>query len=395
MKIVVGVSSGIAIYKAIDLVSRLRKEKHELIVVMTPDATRLVSPAVFSAVGGCPVYHKWLRVENGWIPHTEISRTTDVLLIAPATANTISKIANGLADNLLTLIALSFDKKAKIVVPTMNCRMYENPVFQENLDKLREHGWFIVEPEEGHLACGEVGKGRYPDNEKIVEAVYLLTTPKKLTGKRVLVTAGPTRERIDVVRFVTNASSGRMGYALATVAKRMGAEVSLISGPTCLKPPYFIDEFVTVESSEEMYNEVMKRYKDFDVVIMNAAVGDYRPEEFYEGKLKKTEEDLILHLKRTKDILKELGEKKTHQILVGFAAEVENFESNAMKKLKEKNLDLIVVNDARKAFASKTVEAFIYGKKGFIKKVDESDKVGVAADILDVVAELFASGSYS
>jgi len=394
VKIILGVSSGIAIYKAVDLASKLRKEGHELYVVMTPDATRMISPVVFSAVGNCSVYHDWMDVRNGWIPHTDLSRTADVLVVAPATANTISKIANGIADNLLTLVALAFDKDAKILVPTMNYRMYSNKLFQENLEKLKNNGWFVVEPEEGHLACGEVGKGRYPENEKIVEAVHLLTFPKKLAGKKVLITAGPTRERIDAVRFITNASSGKMGYALATVAKRMGARVSLVSGPTSLKPPYYVDEFVKVESAEEMYEEVMKRFEDTDIVIMNAAVGDYRPKKVFEGKLKKTENDLVLHLERTKDILKELGQRKSNQILVGFAAEVENFEENAVKKLREKNLDLLVLNDARKAFSSDRVEVYIYGRDGFIKRIDEDDKIRVACIILDVVSNL-AGGSPS
>ncbi|MCD6551015.1 bifunctional phosphopantothenoylcysteine decarboxylase/phosphopantothenate--cysteine ligase CoaBC [Thermotoga sp.] len=394
MKIVLGVSSGIAIYKAVDLVSRLRKENHKLCVVMTPDATKLVSPVVFSSVGNCPVYSDWMDVKDGWIPHTELSRTADMLLIAPATANTISKIANGIADNLLTLVAMGFSKKAKILVPTMNHRMYVNPIFQENLEKLKKLGWFVVEPEEGYLACGEIGKGRYPENEKIVEAVYLLTTPKKLAGKRVLITAGPTRERIDTVRFITNASSGKMGYALATVAKRMGATVCLVSGPTYLRPPYFVDEFVSVESSEEMFNEVMKRYDEVDIVIMNAAVGDYRPKETFSGKLKKTEKELILHLERTKDILEELGHRKKHQFLVGFAAEIGNFEENALKKLRKKNLDLIILNDARKAFSSERVEVFIYAQEGLVKRIDEDDKIRVAGGILDVISNIAGGSSY-
>ncbi|PLV55535.1 bifunctional phosphopantothenoylcysteine decarboxylase/phosphopantothenate--cysteine ligase CoaBC [Thermotoga sp. SG1] len=393
MKILVGVSSGIAIYKAVDLVSKLRKENHELCVVMTPDAARMISPVVFSSVGNCPVYIDHMEVKNGWIPHTELSREADVFVVAPATANTISKIANGIADNLLTLVAMGFNKKAKILVPTMNHRMYMNPVLQENLEKLKKLGWFVVEPEEGHLACGETGRGRYPENEKIVEAIYLLTTPKKLLGKRVLITAGPTRERIDDVRFITNASSGKMGYALATVAKRMGATVYLVSGPTHLKPPYFVDEFVSVESSEEMFNEVMKRYDDVDIVIMNAAVGDYKPKETFSGKLKKTEKELTLHLERTRDILEELGKRKKHQFLVGFAAEVEDFEKNSLEKLKRKNLDLIVLNDARKAFSSERVEVFIYNREGLIKRIDEDEKTRVAGGILDVVSDIVSGSS--
>ncbi len=385
MNVLLCVSSGIAIYKTVDLASRLRKMGHDLKVVMTPKAAELVSPSVFSAVGGCPVYVDEEDVKDGWIAHTEISRWADVLVVAPATANTIAKIAHGFADNILTLTVLAYNKKEKILVPTMNARMYENPIFLENLEKLKNAGWFVVEPEEGHLACGEVGKGRYPDNEKIVEAIHVLTTPKKLFGKKVLVTAGPTRERIDDVRFITNASSGKMGYALATVAKRMGARVCLISGPTHLAPPHFVDEFVRVESADEMYQEVMKRFEDVDLVIMNAAVGDYKPKERFQGKLKKDSPELTLHLVRTRDILRELGERKTKQVLVGFAAEVENFEENARKKILEKNLDFIVVNDARKTLGSETAEVWVFGREGLLERIEEGDKISVAHRVLDLV----------
>ncbi len=276
MKILLGVTGCIAIYKVAGLASSLRKSGNELVVVMTRSAEKLVSKDLFSAVGGCPVYtdDSAFDIKNGWIPHTELSRWPDVLVVAPATANTIAKLANGIADNLLTMICLAYSGKSKLIVPAMNVRMYENPVTQRNLQVLRELGWWVLEPSEGHLACGEFGKGRYPENEIVEEAIRILVTEKKLKGMKLLVTAGPTWEPIDPVRVISNRSSGKMGYELARVAVRMGATVTLISGPSCLNPPYFVNEFIKIESSEEMYREVMSRFDSVDAVIMAAAVAD-------------------------------------------------------------------------------------------------------------------------
>ena len=388
MRILLGVSSGIAIYKAVDLVSRLRKKGYELKIVMTPNATKLLSPVVFSSVGNCPVFIDPFEVKDGWIPHTELSRWADVLVIAPATADTIAKIATGRADNLLTLVALAFNRASKVIVPTMNDRMYGNPITQRNLITLKDNGWLVLEPEEGFLACGDWGKGRYPDNEVIEEAIHMVTWEKPLKGYKILVTAGPTREHLDPVRFISNVSSGKMGYALAKVAKRLGGHVCLISGPVSLSPPPFLDEFVKVISAEEMKREVLKRYENMDVIVMNAAVADYRPSTYSKSKIKKDMESFSLSLVRNPDILKELGKKKDNKVLVGFSAETENFEENAWEKLKEKNLDVVVVNDVRRTAGSDTAEVVILTKEGDKKRVGPYDKEVIAFHVFDTVVNI-------
>jgi len=393
LNILLGVSSGIAIYKAVDLLSRLRKKGYELKVIMTPNATKLISPSVFSSVGNCPVFVDPFDVKDGWIPHTELSKWADVLVIAPATAETISKIVMGRADNLLTLTTLAFNKHAKIIVPTMNDRMYRNPVTQRNISMLRDNNWFVLEPEEGFLACGDWGKGRYPDNNVIMEAIHLVTWKKTLQGYKILVTAGPTREYIDPVRFISNASSGKMGYALAKIAKRLGGEVHLISGPVSISPPPFLDEFVKVVSAEEMKREVLKRYENMDVIIMNSAVADYKPSAYSERKIKKDSEKFSLVFEKNPDILKELGKRKEKRILVGFSAETENFEENGWKKLKEKNLDVVVVNDVRKTVEKDSAEVIIITKGGIKKRVGPYDKEVIALHVLDTVVDILSRSS--
>lgn len=369
MHVLLGVSSGIAIYKAVDLVSKLRKEGFQIDVIMTENASKLISPSVFSAVGNCNVYTNTFSVNNGWIIHTELSQKTDVFVLAPATANTIAKIASGIADNLLTTVSLAVPKSTpKILVPTMNTRMLENPITQKNIEILKNIGWFIAEPEEGHLACGEIGKGRYPENQKIVEAIKILTTPKILENKKVLVTAGPTREKIDPIRFISNYSSGKMGYSIAKVAKRLGAYVCLISGPTCLEKPYFIDEFIEITSSNEMYEKVLSKYQDYDIIIMTAAIADFKVKNTSNEKIKKDNFNLILELERTKDVLYELGKiKKGNQILIGFAAETENLLENAQEKLIKKNADYIIANNAKEVMGKDFTKIYIISKT----KIDE------------------------
>lgn len=383
MKVLLGISSGIAIYKAADLVSKLRKEKFEINVIMSPNAVKLISPIVFSAVGNCSVYTDTYEIKDGWIIHTELSKNTDIFVLAPATANTISKIAAGLGDNLLTSTILALPNNTpKILVPTMNTRMYENKIIQDNLVKLKELGWYIVEPNAGHLACGDIGKGRYPENEKILETIKYLTEEKKLKDKKVLITAGPTKEKIDPIRYISNNSSGKMGYELAKVAKRLGAYTTLISGPTNLPKPYLIDEFIKVESANEMYNAVMNNFKDYDIIIMSAAVADYTPKKQFNKKIKKSDNNLILELERTHDILKELGQKKEkNQILVGFAAETENIIEYGKQKLKSKNADYIIANDATKVMGSNYTSAYLISYNQTIKL--EGSKEQVAKDILN------------
>ncbi len=379
--VLLGVSSGIAIYKAVDLASQLRKRGWNLKVLMTPNAEKLISPVVFSAVGNCEVYTDTYEIEKGWIIHTELSKWADVFVVAPATANTIAKLANGFADNVLTTTALAYSKSAKVLVPTMNTRMYENPATIENLEKLKRLGWTIVEPEEGPLACGEIGKGRYPENEKIIEAINIVLEQKALAGKKVLITAGPTQEAIDPVRYVSNHSSGKMGYSLAKIAKRLGAEVLLISGPVCLNPPYFVDKFIKVQSAQEMFEKVAENYKGYDILIMCAAVADYKPKEISRSKIKKSSDELILELVKTVDILAYLGENKLqNQYLVGFAAETDNLLENAKEKISKKKADMIVLNDARIAMGSD------YNKVTFITNTTMFEAKGTKEE---VAQELF------
>ncbi|WGS64745.1 bifunctional phosphopantothenoylcysteine decarboxylase/phosphopantothenate--cysteine ligase CoaBC [Marinitoga aeolica] len=394
-KIVLGVSSGIAIYKAVDLSSKLRKLDVDLNIVLTEDSKKMISPVVFSAVGNCPVYTDYFNeVKDGWIPHTQLSMESDAIIIAPATANIIAKIANGFADDLLSLIALAFRKEAKILVPTMNTRMYESPTLQRNLDILKKDGWIIVEPEVGHLACGEVGKGRYPDNEMILEYLEYVLTKKDMKGKKVLITAGPTVEPIDPVRNITNRSSGRMGYELARAFSYRGAEVTLISGPTNINPPYILKRFINVNTALEMKNEVMKYYKNSDIIVMSAAVSDYKVKNYSNKKIKKENENIILELDRNPDILKELGKiKKENQILIGFAAETNNLLNYAKRKLVEKNCDLIIANDVSKkeiGFDSNLNEIDIINKMGDVTHVKKSSKRDIAFRIIDYIANNYS-----
>ncbi len=382
MNILLGVSSGVAIYKAVDLASKIRKQGWNLQVIMTENASKLINPIVFSSVGNCKVYTDTYEIESGWIIHTELSKWADVFIIAPATANTIAKLANGLADNLLTTTALAFDKEKKIVVPTMNTRMYENPITQENIEKLDKLGWKIINPESGHLACGEVGKGRYPDNEKIIEFIKIVSEEKPLKGKKVLVTAGPTVESIDPVRYISNYSSGKMGYSVATVAKRLGAEVMLITGPTCIEYPFFMDEIIPVKSAEEMYKEVLSKKDNYDILIMCAAVADYKPKVSAEQKIKKSVETLIIELEKNPDILETIGHyKKENQIVVGFAAETENIIENGYEKLMRKNADVIVANDARIAMGNDKNHVYMIFKNNSIVEL-EGAKEEIAKELL-------------
>lgn len=395
-KILLGVSSGIAIYKAVDLSSKLRKLDVDLNIVLTEDAKKMVSPTVFSAVGNCPVYTDYFNeVKDGWIPHTQLSAESDALIIAPATANIIAKIANGFADDLLSLIALAFREKSKIIVPTMNTRMYNSPALQRNLELLKKDGWIIVEPEVGHLACGEIGKGRYPDNEIILEFLEDSLTKKTLIGKKVIITAGPTVEPIDPVRNITNKSSGKMGYELARAFSYSGAEVTLISGPANINIPYTIKNFVKVNTALEMKNEVMKYFNDSDIIVMSAAVSDYRVENYSNIKIKKDKDNLIIKLKKNPDILKEIGKiKKDKQLLIGFAAETNDLINYAKRKLIEKNCDLIVANDVSKkeiGFNSDFNEVYIIDKMGDVTHVEKASKREIAFNIVSYISNNYYS----
>lgn len=389
--ILLSVSSGIAIYKAIDLLSRLRKIGANPKVIMTKNAQSWISDQVFSAVGNCEVYYEIFDVKGGWIPHTELSRWADLLIIAPATANIIAKISHGIADDLVSSTALAYSKKAKLIVPTMNVRMYENPTNLSNLKMLNEQGWHIIEPEEGELADGEVGKGRYPDNIKILEHSEYLLTKKDFLNKKVLITAGPTVEKIDAVRFISNRSSGKMGYELAKEFSYRGAEVTLISGPTNLATPSIVKKIYRVENTQEMREKVLKEFQKNDIIIMSSAVSDFRIKNYSNQKLKK-DSIINLELEKNPDILKELGEKKNEdQILIGFAAETENLKENAKKKLKEKNLDFIILNDVSRndiGFDVEDNEISIISRKEELR-IDKNNKRIIAGHICDYIFDRF------
>ncbi len=389
LKVLLCVSSGIAIYKALDLASRLRKAGSELTIILSPEAREMVSDYVFSAVGNCPVYHDINQVRDGWILHTELSRWADVVVLAPATANTMAKAASGIADNLLLATILAAPDRPRLAVPTMNTRMYENPATLRNMKCLRDNGWHVIDPELGELACGEFGMGRYPDNSVIVGELVYTITKKALAGKKVLVTAGPTRERIDSVRFITNRSSGKMGYAVARAVKNAGANVTLVSGPTGLSPLYGI-EMIAVESAVEMRDRVSERLSESDILIMAAAVADYAPESSSEEKLKKEEGPLELILKRTPDILLELKETEG-KLLVGFCAEGKNLVQSCSEKMRRKRLDMIVANDISgtdSGFDSDYNEVWFLFKDGRKIHIPRSPKEDIAENLASEIANL-------
>lgn len=346
-KIVLGISSSIAIYKSCDLIRALQKKNHEVQVIMTSKATQFISPNLFRALTAKPVLvdlFKDKEVER--LEHINLARETDLFLIAPATANIMAKMACGVADDFLTTFYLAVNCPV-IVAPAMNEAMYLHPRTQANLAELRRQGVIICEPERGYLACGEEGWGRLAEIDKIVKmAQNILDSREKWKNKKILITAGPTREPIDPVRFISNRSSGKMGYELAAEAKRRGAEVILISGPTSLCPPYQA-KVIRVETAEEMKNEVLKYFEEAAVVLMAAAVADFRPLEVLPSKWKKQAGVLKIDLVPTEDILSCLlaHPLRPKKIIVGFAAETENLEAEAQRKLQEKGLDLIVAND--------------------------------------------------
>lgn len=381
------VSGGIAAYKALDLVSSLRKRGDGLSILMTEAAMKFVSPITFSSVGNAAVYTDPFKVENGFIPHTALSRWAEIFVVAPATANTIAKIANGIADGIVTMAALAFDGP-KILVPSMNVRMYENPVTMKNISALSESGWTVVEPGSGHLADGETGRGRYPDTEAILFEIDRLSEPKDLERVRFLVTAGPTREAVDPVRYLTNRSSGKMGYEIAKNAVLRGAIVDLVSGPVDLPEPYGV-KVHRVESAEEMRQKTLELYENADVAVMAAAVADYRPDKISDQKIKKSGEDLGLRLVRTKDIVSELAKrKKGGQFVVGFAAETSNLLEYAQSKLEKKGLDMIVANDVSGSgigFGSDYNEATVLCKDSGPVRLKKQTKSSLAKNILDIV----------
>ena len=346
--IVLGVTGGIACYKAAALTSLLRKLHAEVQVIMTRGALEFMTPVTFEQLTSRRVLTDVFDRNSGLhVPHIAIAGWADMVLIAPATANILAKLANGIADDMLTTTVLACDCP-KAAAPAMNTKMLDNPATQDNLRKLAAYGWEIVEPGSGALACGTQGRGRLPEPEELAEVcLHTLGHEKDLAGKRVLVTAGPTREALDPVRYLTNRSSGKMGYAVARAAARRGAEVTLVSGPTALPVPGYVT-FVPVESAQEMYEAVTARAGEADIVIKAAAVADYRPAQVADNKIKKADGELSLPLERTRDILGALGaEKRPGQFLCGFSMETENMLQNSRRKLEKKNLDMIAANNVK------------------------------------------------
>ena len=387
-KIVLGVTGGIAVYKAVDLVSRLRKQGCQVRVVMTEHAQQFVTPLTFKEISGNQVaVSMWSANQEFNVEHIALANWADAFLVAPATANIIAKMTYGLADDLLSTTLLA--AQAPIVVcPAMNTGMYENPATQANIAKLKERGVTVMPPAVGKLACGTSGAGRLPEPQAIVEfmSAFFAKCEGDLRGLKVLVTAAGTREPIDPVRFVGNRSSGKMGYAVAQMAAERGAEVLLVSGPSALAVPANV-KAVKVETTNEMLEACLAAYDDVDIVVKAAAVADYRPRDVAEQKIKKkTDDALTVVMDKNPDILKTLGGKKTHQVLVGFAAETQNLLENARDKVVKKNLDMIVANDVTAAGAGFNADTnivkFLFAS-GEVRSLEQMPKVDVANCILD------------
>ena len=355
--VLLGVSSSIAAYKAASLASMLVKQHADVHVLMTENATRFISPMVFETLTGnkAPV-DTFDRCFQFDVEHVSLAKRADVVMVAPATANVIAKLVHGIADDMLTTTVLACDCP-KLISPAMNTRMYENPVTKDNLDTLRKYGWQVVEPASGYLACGDTGKGKLPEPEVLLD--WLLQTcayEKDMEGLRVLVTAGPTQESLDPVRYLTNHSSGKMGYAIAKAAARRGATVTLVSGPTALEKPRFM-EVVDIVSAADMFREVTNRAPEQDIIIKAAAVADYTPAQVAGDKLKKSDADMSIPLVRTQDILAWLGEhRQKGQFLCGFSMETRDMLENSRKKLQKKHVDMIAANNVKEQGAGFAVD---------------------------------------
>ena len=389
--VVVGVTGGIAAYKAVEIVSRFKKLGANVYVIMTKSATEFVQPMTFQSISHNPVVVEMFGRAQYWdVEHISLADKADLFLIAPATANIIAKIKNGIADDMLSTTVMA--TKGKVVLaPAMNVNMYHNPIVQENMDYLRKRGYKIIEADAGYLACGYEGRGRLPDPKEIVatSTAVLLAEGEDLLGKKVLITAGGTKEALDPVRFLANHSSGKMGYALARMAVARGAEVTLISAPSNLAKPKGV-KLIGVKTAAQMSETVFQIKEEQDIIIMAAAVADYRPKEFSTTKIKKKDGDWLIELERTEDILARLGKQRGKEILVGFAAESDNLVENAKNKLKRKQADLIVANDIsvnETGFASDDNQVIIIGD-GIEVSLAKADKLEIAKGILDEITKL-------
>ncbi len=385
-EVVVGVCGGIAAYKAAELVRLFRRARAEVHVVMTRSATEFVTPLTFQTLSGNPVHTELFNlIQEREIGHISLADRADLFVVAPATANVIGKVAGGIADDLLTTTLMA-TRAPVLFAPAMNVNMYENPLYRRNQQLLLQHGYHFISPVVGELACGWEGAGKLPDPADIFEEALKLLTPQDLAGTAVLVTAGPTREAIDPVRYISNRSSGKMGYAIARAARLRGARVTLVSGPTCLSAPRGV-ELVRVESAVEMRQAVLARADETDIVFKAAAVADYRPTVRAGQKLKKGKDDLsCIELEANPDILAELGRRSGGRILVGFAAETDELEANATAKLAAKNLDLIVANDVSRTdvgFDVECNEVRLFFADGRRLELAKMDKFALAGKLLD------------
>ncbi|WP_061809816.1 bifunctional phosphopantothenoylcysteine decarboxylase/phosphopantothenate--cysteine ligase CoaBC [Rossellomorea vietnamensis] len=399
-RILLCVSGGIAVYKAAALTSKLVQGGAEVKVIMTESARKFVAPLTFQALSRQDVYWDTFdEKDSSKIAHIDLADWADLVLVAPATANIIGKLANGIADDMITTTILATTAQVWIA-PAMNVHMYDHPAVKRNIETLFGFGYQFVEPSEGYLACGYIGKGRLEEPEKVVELVDRFfqkrdSDKKLLEGRKVVITAGPTREMVDPVRFFSNRSTGKMGYALAEAAVSLGADVVLISGPSVLPIPAGV-EFVSVTTAEEMYHRVHDLFPSADIVVKSAAVADYRPKEIFEDKLKKKDGNLVIEFERTKDILMSLGERKTHQYLIGFAAETTNVEAYAKAKLVKKRADMIVANNVKETgagFGTDTNKVSIVTSGGDARELPLLSKFEVAKEIYKEAIRHMKKGS--
>jgi phosphopantothenoylcysteine decarboxylase/phosphopantothenate--cysteine ligase len=384
-KVILAVCGGIAAYKSVEILRLLKKADAGVRVILTRNAQRFVGAMTFEALSGQPVFKDMYQEgSEASFRHIDWASEADGVIIAPATANMIGKLANGIADDPLSTFMLAVTSPV-LICPSMNTHMYANQAVQRNLDTLRSDGYVVMEPGSGQLACGTSGPGRLPEPEEIFDRFLGCLAPKDLAGKKILVTAGPTIEPIDPVRFISNPSSGKMGFAVARAAEHRGAEVTLITGPTHLIDPMNVST-IRVRSAEEMAHQVFQQMEKADVIIKSAAVSDYRTKESKTHKMKKGKSEMVLRLQQNEDILKTLGQKKKHQVLVGFAAETRELKKNATQKLAEKNLDIIVgnlVGSADSGFESDTNTVTLFFKDGTAESLPTMDKMEVAHILLD------------
>ena len=395
--ILVGVTGGIAAFKSASIVSLLKKKGYNVKVVMTENATNIIGPLTLETLSKNRVYvDMWDKNPHYEVEHISLADWADIVLIAPTTYNIIGKVANGIADDMLSTILSAVSlRKPVFFALAMNVNMYENPILNKNIDKLKTYGYRFIDTNEGLLACNYEAKGRMKEPEEIVDIIERYNLASKidnfrdaLKGKKLLITSGRTREDIDPIRYLSNKSSGKMGYSLAQAAVDLGAEVTLVSGPTNLNVPDGLKEFISVDSAIHMYEKVDEKFKDTDIFIACAAVADYRPKEYQDKKIKKSDLNLTIELVRNPDILFEMGKKKENQLLVGFAAETNNIIENALKKLEKKNLDMIVANNAS-TMGTDTNSIEIIRKDRSSTVINQKSKIELAYDILkEVILDL-------